>query len=195
MYAGKKLHKFEGTQCLQHQGFRSPVTVSEQNSSILLYDTDCEDWGNSSSKMLLIIYHSIWNQIPKVFINTTVTVSKLTKEKLLFMNGCECNSPTSTTGILKLVPRRDKLVCSGLWWKIMIIQWNTWATFNVLMTDLLFFDPRNLTHSTSFTCISKNNSPTNTTTLWTSLLTCWALNGRKKRKWTHRCMHEHTTFL
>lgn len=100
----KKLQKFEGAQCLQHQGFSSLVTVSEHNSSILLYDTDREDCGNSSSKMLLTIYHSIWNQIPKVFINMTVTTSKLTKEKLLFMNGCECNSPTSTTGILKHVP-------------------------------------------------------------------------------------------
>ena len=49
-----------------------------------------------------------------VFINMTVTTSKLTKEKLLFMNGCECKSPASTTGILKLVPRRDNLVCLGL---------------------------------------------------------------------------------
>jgi len=39
--------------------------VSEQNSSILLYDTDREDGGNSSSKMLLTIYHSTWSQIPK----------------------------------------------------------------------------------------------------------------------------------
>jgi hypothetical protein len=61
----KKLQKFEEVQCLQHQGFSSSRTVSEQNSSILLYDTDHEDWGNSSSKMLLTIYHSTWSQIPK----------------------------------------------------------------------------------------------------------------------------------
>ena len=73
-----------------------------------------------------------------VFINMTVTTSKLTKEKLLFMNGCECKSPASTTGILKLVPRRDNLVCLGLWWQIMIRQWNIWATFNVLTTYWIF---------------------------------------------------------
>jgi hypothetical protein len=61
------------------------------------------------------------------------------KWKWLFMNGCKCKSLIcSVTEFLNLCQNgTNASVCSGIMFKIVILHWNEWATFNVVMASHL----------------------------------------------------------
>jgi hypothetical protein len=58
------------------------------------------------------------------------------KWKWLFMNGCKCKSPIYTSMEFFKMGQMHQCV-EGLCCKIMIHQWNKWATANIVMTSNL----------------------------------------------------------